>query len=198
MKFLMTLFLVLGLTSICTGDERSEVVRLCSKYEAIGEVRLWDGTRVDMLSKTHAYEVDWVRKYPEGIGQAIYYAAITGKTPAVVLLVKDKSKEARYMYRATIAAQAAGVELHFEQVKPISQQLVSLDEPVRAYMIFDTTKDKWFTKGVFAIGVVTWGPQNEGAIWTSKAAADKQLSQLLGDRVKECTIKSFVLIPTPE
>jgi len=57
--------------------------------EAIGkEVRLDDGTRVDLLFPNQACEIDWANKWAEGIGQAIYYSKKTGKDPLVLLLVK--------------------------------------------------------------------------------------------------------------
>src|SRR5687768_10670975 len=45
-----------------------------------------DGARVDCLSDTHAIEVDFSEKWAEGLGQALYYAARTGKVPAIILI----------------------------------------------------------------------------------------------------------------
>lgn len=62
--------------------------------EAIGkEVRLDDGTRVDLLFPNQACEIDWANKWAEGIGQAIYYSKKTGKDPLVLLLVKKDGWE---------------------------------------------------------------------------------------------------------
>ena len=44
--------------------------------------------RVDVLTADLAIEVDWFKKYHEGIGQALHYAMETGKQPAVALIVK--------------------------------------------------------------------------------------------------------------
>lgn len=72
-----------------------------SKYNdlVIGrERRLWDGTRVDLLTSKWAIEVDWAKKWSEAIGQSVWYALNTNKDPGVILLsdiIKDKS----YIYR---------------------------------------------------------------------------------------------------
>ena len=46
--------------------------------------------RVDILTDTHAIEVDWITKYYEGIGQALHYANQTGKKPVVAIALKGK------------------------------------------------------------------------------------------------------------
>ena len=51
------------------------------------EVILWDMTRVDCLSKDYAIEFDFAKKWAESIGQSLYYSKITGKPPAVVLIL---------------------------------------------------------------------------------------------------------------
>ena len=53
------------------------------------EFRLWDATRVDCLTKDYAIEFDFAKKWAESIGQSLYYAKMTGKKPAVVLILTD-------------------------------------------------------------------------------------------------------------
>lgn len=65
---------------------------------AESEVVLFDRARVDILTETEAIEVDWAHKWAEGIGQALYYGAVTKKTP-VVLLLMDTTDEERYVAR---------------------------------------------------------------------------------------------------
>ena len=55
------------------------------------EVPLWDNTRVDCLTKDYAIEFDFAHKWAEGVGQSLYYAKMTGKKPALVLILKDIS-----------------------------------------------------------------------------------------------------------
>lgn len=69
--------------------------------KAIGgvpEYVLADRARIDILTAAEAIEVDWAHKWAEGIGQALYYGAVTRKTP-VVLLLMDTADEERYLIR---------------------------------------------------------------------------------------------------
>ena len=62
------------------------------------EVLLWDLTRVDCLTKDYAIEFDFAKKWAESVGQSLYYAKMTGKMPAVVLIL-TKISDYRYVKR---------------------------------------------------------------------------------------------------
>ena len=62
------------------------------------EFLLWDNTRVDCLTKDYAIEFDFAHKWAESIGQSLYYAKMTGKKPAVALILTDL-KDYRYVKR---------------------------------------------------------------------------------------------------
>lgn len=62
------------------------------------EYVLPDKTRVDCLTDEYAIEFDWGKKWAEGVGQSLYYANITGKKPAVALIIKSQ-KEQKYVKR---------------------------------------------------------------------------------------------------
>jgi hypothetical protein len=82
-----------------TLHEADHVERLAPKYGATAtEFRLADGTRVDMMTGSHAIEVDYARKWAEAIGQSLHYAAATGKQPGIILLLEDE-RDARYVRR---------------------------------------------------------------------------------------------------
>lgn len=51
------------------------------------EAVLWDMTRVDCLAKDYAIEFDFAKKWAESVGQALYYSKMTGKAPAVTLIL---------------------------------------------------------------------------------------------------------------
>ena len=53
------------------------------------EAILWDLTRVDCLAKDYAVEFDFAKKWAESIGQALYYSKMTGKKPAVAIIIKN-------------------------------------------------------------------------------------------------------------
>ena len=52
-----------------------------------------DGTRCDILTDTHAIEVDFADKWAEAIGQSLNYAMQTGKKAGIVLVLKDRGDE---------------------------------------------------------------------------------------------------------
>ena len=55
------------------------------------EAVLWDMTRVDCLTKDYAIEFDFAKKWAESVGQSLYYSKLTGKSPAVVLILTNPS-----------------------------------------------------------------------------------------------------------
>ena len=67
------------------------------------EHRLPDKTRIDCLTETMAIEVDWAKKWAEGVGQAIYYGSMTGKRAGVALIMGEG--EIRFYYRAKVACR---------------------------------------------------------------------------------------------
>lgn len=99
------------------GGEVEEVRRIAPKYGAEVEVRQWDDTRIDMLTPTHAIEVDWSYKWAEAIGQSLYYSAVSGRKPGIVLLVKSLKKEQRHIFRCQTVCAKYGIWLSVEQVE---------------------------------------------------------------------------------
>lgn len=66
-----------------------------------------------MLTDEYASEVEWIKKWPESIGQSLLYANMTGRKPEVILLTRGKPTEDKYALRAAVACAAAGVRLSF-------------------------------------------------------------------------------------
>ena len=52
------------------------------------EVRLKDGTRVDLLTDTHAIEVEWASNWKEAIGRSLHYAQLTDKKAGIILIAE--------------------------------------------------------------------------------------------------------------
>ena len=75
------------------------------------ERRLWDSTRVDILTDDLAIEVDWAYKYAEGIGQSLLYRVRTNRKPGVCLLVKDFKKETIFVSRCEAVCTAYSIDL---------------------------------------------------------------------------------------
>ena len=70
----------------------------CSPEFGRREALLWDMTRVDCLTKDYAIEFDFAKKWAESAGQSLYYAKMTGKAPAVVLILTNIT-DYRYVKR---------------------------------------------------------------------------------------------------
>jgi hypothetical protein len=68
-----------------------------------------DRTRIDCLTDTHAIEFDFCHKWAESIGQALYYANSTGRSPKIVLICRPD--EQRFYYRVRVAAPDITVEV---------------------------------------------------------------------------------------
>ena len=50
------------------------------------KVRLKDGTRVDLLTDTHAIEVEHADNWRDAIGQSLHYARLTDKKAGIILI----------------------------------------------------------------------------------------------------------------
>ena len=100
-----------------SGGEVEECQRLAKKYNAQVEMTQWDNTRVDLLNDTYAIEADWGPKWAEAIGQSLYYAELTGKKPGIILLIKNKAKEYKYIYRCQTVCAKYNIKLFIEEVE---------------------------------------------------------------------------------
>ena len=81
----------------------------CAEWRGAPEVILYNATRVDCITEEFAVEVDWAPKWAESIGQALLYANLTGKAPAVLLITRDG--EHRFLARWHNAAEGLGIRL---------------------------------------------------------------------------------------
>jgi hypothetical protein len=90
-------------------NERYYQIQLCDELGGAVEVFLPDKTRVDCLTDEYAIEVDWAKKWAEGIGQSLYYAEMTDKKPAIGLIVGEKDK--RYLRRINKVANKYGITI---------------------------------------------------------------------------------------
>lgn len=79
------------------------------------EHRLPDGARVDILTDSVAWEIDWCKsgKNYEAIGQAIYYRQSTNRAGGVILLmgVKPLKQEIVHYLRALVACTEANLRI---------------------------------------------------------------------------------------
>jgi hypothetical protein len=77
--------------------EKFYQTQFCNDMKGEMEVILEDRTRVDCLTDEYAIEVDFAKKWAESIGQSLFYAEITSRKPAIVLIIGKKDQ--RYITR---------------------------------------------------------------------------------------------------
>ena len=85
------LLLMLITSSAMAESERFYQEQWCDEHNGQTEYGLHDRTRVDCLTKIHAIEFDFSRKWSEAIGQSLGYAFETGKQPGIVLILNNKN-----------------------------------------------------------------------------------------------------------
>jgi len=86
---------ILFLFSSCgvKKNEKYYQVKMCNQLDGQLEYILFDRSRVDCLTKEYAIEVDWAKKWAEGIGQSLYYAEVTNRKPAIGLIMGEKDEK---------------------------------------------------------------------------------------------------------
>lgn len=105
-------------TALVVADQRLALPVLAVRPHSIGEEAGWSRAlakaigareefrtpfgRVDLLTPTHAVEVDWLRKWHEALGQALHYAHATGRKPAFVLILKPEQWPLSQHYRGKL------------------------------------------------------------------------------------------------
>ena len=89
------LIFFLSLSSKALEKEKYYSEMYCEELSGKVNHNLADKSKVDCLTDTHAYEVDWAdgMKVYEAIGQSLYYASQTNKKPGIILLIRKNNSE---------------------------------------------------------------------------------------------------------
>lgn len=139
---LVLLLLVLVLVVQTLGSEAAETARLAPKYGAIvidgrwvrpdnpdndklRPATAWDRSRVDLLTATHAIEVEWAYKWKEAVGQSLYYSILYDKKPGIILLRKRGDDDERFIYRCQSVCARYGIALWIENAQDTDQGKVT-------------------------------------------------------------------------
>lgn len=84
--------IIIGLSSDSPEKKNEKYyVQLFSEYIKSSKIeyRLQDNSRVDIITSTHAIEVDFAIKWYGSIGQSLYYSLQTGLCPGIVLIIEN-------------------------------------------------------------------------------------------------------------
>lgn len=93
----IVLLLLIGST-LAANPESYYRDQFAAKIGGKVEVTAPDRTRCDILTETHAIEVDWSHKWAEAIGQSLNYAFQFDRRAGIVLILK-KPKDRRHLIR---------------------------------------------------------------------------------------------------
>ena len=89
--------------------EKHYQILLCNKLDGEIEYILEDRTRIDCLTDKYAVEVDFAKKWAESIGQSLYYSDMTGREPAVGLILGNN--EHRFLKRLDRVAKNFNIKV---------------------------------------------------------------------------------------
>lgn len=100
MRRLLTafLFLSLPLSAAERRPERWYQERVAAALDGKMEAKVENG-RVDVLTKTHAIEVEKAAAWKQAIGQALWYALQTEKQAGIVLIIEDAKRDRPHVIR---------------------------------------------------------------------------------------------------
>lgn len=93
------------------GSEHSYVKIINKKFNGQLEAYV-PGGKVDILTSSHAIEVDFAKKFKEAIGQSEFYSTQTGKTAGIVLILRNESERKYLDYlKSTIENQRNNIKV---------------------------------------------------------------------------------------
>lgn len=103
------IFIPISIILLCSNltwafSEEYYQAQFCQAHHGIMEYRLSDGTRVDCFTDEYAVEVEFAPKWYQAIGQALHYGRMTGKKPAIYLILRSP-KDKRYLTRLKAVIQ---------------------------------------------------------------------------------------------
>lgn len=116
---MISIVLLLAIFVTCCLPKELDISKAwCSAKGGIAEYRLLDMSRVDCLLEEYAVEVEWAHKWPESIGQSMYYAISTGKKPAVLII--RENNDSRYITRFEKVAKKLKIKYWYFYEKEVS------------------------------------------------------------------------------
>lgn len=105
---LLTILALAACTACHAGEKRTErwyQERAASILGGKMEAPVENG-RVDILTATHAVEVEFAAKWKNSIGQSLWYALQTNRRAAVILIIEDAKRDRAHAIRLGSVIQA--------------------------------------------------------------------------------------------
>lgn len=114
---------------------QSEYAKTLSNAET--EVVAPDGTRCDILTNTHAIEVDFANKWGEAIGQSLNYALQFNKRAGILLILENPS-DYKYYIRVNTIIKHFGLPIDVYTISP--KNISKLNIEASACRVGDSSK----------------------------------------------------------
>ena len=111
-----------------------------------------DGTRCDILTDTHAIEVDFADKWAEAISSIRNYAMQTGKKAGIVLVLKDRGNE-QHLERLKKMARNYSMDIKNLPHRALRTALEDGIEPFIQFTKVDRVTNKFIPRKKVALGV---------------------------------------------
>lgn len=113
---------ILGCTSISSislkeKDHTKQIAKKLTIPEENVNVRTIDGSYVDLVGTEYCYEVEWIAKWKESIGQSLLYASTQNKKPGVILLYGKGGSDLEKTYYLRCLVAAKSIRYNGESVK---------------------------------------------------------------------------------
>lgn len=97
------------------NHEAYYIEKLTKQLNGESEVRI-KGGRIDILTDSHAIEVEWAPKWKESIGQALWYAMDKNTKPKIILLLKKQS-DLKYFLMLNSAIKRVDMEFDTQYIE---------------------------------------------------------------------------------
>ena len=104
--------------SICLNTQASHIhlekeyqAKWCKEHHAQQEIVLNAHTRADALTDEYVIEFDFAKKFYEAIGQSLLYSILSGKKPAIVLIMENPCGDQKYLNELNKVAVKYGIKV---------------------------------------------------------------------------------------
>lgn len=108
---LLPMLVVITQAQVTELSELAYNAKLAVAFNGQASVTMPDGTECDLVTSTHAIEIEWATKPYEAIGQALHYAEQTDLKPGIIVLVKDPNKEFKQLIRLAVLCGKHNIKL---------------------------------------------------------------------------------------
>jgi hypothetical protein len=126
MKHLILTITLCSLSSVANAFERENFYnkKYCAElggiYSSYHNNTGATNASIDCETEDTAWEGEWSYKAYEAVGQSLWYASITGKTPGIIFYVKKKNQQ-KYIDRAKLTFDSLNIKYRIKVINLLEQ-----------------------------------------------------------------------------